>query len=82
MRDRAADLLAEEDDLAKALASTWARDPDKPFPRLHADPDRNCSPQQERLDDRLDAREPRHAGRAGVGLGRRSAATARAGRRG
>jgi transcription-repair coupling factor (superfamily II helicase) len=38
-RDRAKDLLAEEDDLAKALASTWARDPDKPFPRLHAEPD-------------------------------------------
>jgi transcription-repair coupling factor (superfamily II helicase) len=40
MRDRATDLLAEEDDLAKALASTWARDADKEFPRLHADPDR------------------------------------------
>ena len=40
MRDRAVDLLAEEDDLAKALASTWERDPDKPFPRLHADPSR------------------------------------------
>ena len=40
MRDRALDLLAEEDDLAKALASTWERDPDKPFPRLHADPSR------------------------------------------
>jgi transcription-repair coupling factor (superfamily II helicase) len=40
MRDRATELLAEEDDLAKALASTWARDPDKAFPRLHADPDR------------------------------------------
>ncbi len=39
MRDRAADLLAEEADLARALASTWARDPDKEFPRLHADPD-------------------------------------------
>jgi transcription-repair coupling factor (superfamily II helicase) len=39
MRDRAVDLLAEEDDLAKALASTWERDPDKPFPRLHAPPD-------------------------------------------
>jgi transcription-repair coupling factor (superfamily II helicase) len=39
MRDRALDLLAEEDDLAKALASTWARDPDKEFPRLHAEPD-------------------------------------------
>ena len=39
MRDRATDLLAGEGDLAKALASTWARDPDKEFPRLHADPD-------------------------------------------
>jgi transcription-repair coupling factor (superfamily II helicase) len=39
MRDRATELLAEEDDLAKALASTWARDPDKTFPRLHAEPD-------------------------------------------
>ena len=40
MRDRAIDLLAEEDDLARALASTWARDPAKQFPRLHAEPDR------------------------------------------
>jgi transcription-repair coupling factor (superfamily II helicase) len=32
-------LIAEEDDLARTLASTWARDPDKSFPRLHADPD-------------------------------------------
>ena len=39
MRDRAKDLIAEEDDLARTLASTWARDPDKTFPRLHADPD-------------------------------------------
>jgi transcription-repair coupling factor (superfamily II helicase) len=39
MRDRAADLLAEEADLARALASTWARDPSKEFPRLHADAD-------------------------------------------
>ena len=39
MRDRAADLIAEEDDLARTLASTWARDPDKTFPRLHAGPD-------------------------------------------
>jgi transcription-repair coupling factor (superfamily II helicase) len=39
MRDRAIDLLAEEDDLARALASTWERDPDLGFPRLHADPD-------------------------------------------
>jgi transcription-repair coupling factor (superfamily II helicase) len=40
MRDRATDLLAEEDDLAKALASTWGRDPAVRFPRLHAEPDR------------------------------------------
>jgi transcription-repair coupling factor (superfamily II helicase) len=40
MRDRATDLLAEEDDLATALASTWARDPGRAFPRLHAAPDR------------------------------------------
>jgi transcription-repair coupling factor (superfamily II helicase) len=39
MRDRATDLLAEEADLARTLASTWARDPDKEFPRLHAEPD-------------------------------------------
>jgi transcription-repair coupling factor (superfamily II helicase) len=36
MRDRAKDLLAEEDDLAKALASTWARDAQRTFPRLHS----------------------------------------------
>ncbi len=40
MRDRAQDLLAEEDDLARALASTWGRDPDVAFPRLHAEPDK------------------------------------------
>jgi transcription-repair coupling factor (superfamily II helicase) len=39
MRDRAADLIAEEDDLARTLASTWARDPNRSFPRLHSDPD-------------------------------------------
>jgi len=39
MRDRALDLIAEEDDLAKALASSWARDENTTFPRLHADPD-------------------------------------------
>ena len=39
-RDRVADLLAEEDDLAAALASTWGRAVDRGFPRLHAEPDR------------------------------------------
>ena len=40
MRDRADDLLAEEDDLARTLASTWARDATREFPRLHAGTDR------------------------------------------
>jgi transcription-repair coupling factor (superfamily II helicase) len=40
MRDRAHDLLAEEDDLARALATTWNRGADQPFPRLHVDMDR------------------------------------------
>jgi len=39
-RDRSVDLLAEEADLAAALASTWERSADVPFPRLHAEPDR------------------------------------------
>jgi len=37
MRDRARDLIAEEDDLARALASTWSRDPDQKYPRLHSE---------------------------------------------
>ena len=70
MRDRAIDLLAEEDDLAKALASTWERDPDKPFPRLHAEPDRILGRQRlGGLDDRLDSRVAGHAAGPGVGLG-------------
>ena len=40
MRDRAADLLAEEDDLARTLAGTWARDANTVFPRLHVEPER------------------------------------------
>ena len=40
MRDRATELLAEEDDLARALATTWARSADQAFPRLHVDMDR------------------------------------------
>jgi transcription-repair coupling factor (superfamily II helicase) len=44
MRDRAQELLAEEDDLARALASTWGRDPDVAFPRLHAEPDQLLGP--------------------------------------
>ena len=43
IRDRGADILAEETDLAKALASTWGRNSETDqvieFPRLHADPD-------------------------------------------
>src|SRR5215218_9769877 len=46
MRDRADDLLAEEDDLARSLAGTWARDADRTFPRLHAGTDRLLSSDQ------------------------------------
>src|SRR5207247_1235254 len=42
MRDRAADLLAEEADLAAALAQTWGarHDGDRDWPRLHLPFDR------------------------------------------
>jgi transcription-repair coupling factor (superfamily II helicase) len=40
MGERARDLLAEEDDLAKALAASWARDENVSFPRLHVEADR------------------------------------------
>ncbi|MSO15702.1 MAG: transcription-repair coupling factor [Ilumatobacteraceae bacterium] len=40
MSERARDLLAEEDDLAKALATSWARDETVSFPRLHVEADR------------------------------------------
>ena len=40
MLDRSKDLLAEEADLAQALASSWARNPDHDFPRLYQQPDR------------------------------------------
>ena len=43
MGDRARELLAEEDDLARALASSWARDADVQFPRLHVEMDRLIS---------------------------------------
>ena len=40
IRDRGVDILAEEADIAKALATTWGRDPAADgFPRLHADPE-------------------------------------------
>ena len=70
MRDRALDLLAEEDDLAKALASTWERDPDKPFPRLHAEPDRLLAGRDARRGPSDSSPEsPDTPGRPGVGLG-------------
>ena len=71
MRDRAIDLLAEEDDLAKALASTWERDPDKPFPRLHAEPGSHAERPRRAVDHRFGAGVAGHAGRAGVGVGTR-----------
>ncbi len=71
--------IAEEDDLARTLASTWARDPDKSFPRLHADPDTlldsRLDPQRSSrrdrvvLVDRLHPGVARHAARRGLGLG-------------
>ena len=40
IRDRGVDILAEEADIASALATTWGRDPKADdFPRLHAAPD-------------------------------------------
>jgi len=36
---RGGELLDEETDLARALARTWNRDPDRDFPRLHVGPD-------------------------------------------
>jgi transcription-repair coupling factor (superfamily II helicase) len=39
MRDRAGEVLAEEDDLARTLATTWGADTSS-FPRLHLDADR------------------------------------------
>jgi transcription-repair coupling factor (superfamily II helicase) len=46
MLDRANDLLAEEDDLARSLASTWAREADRAFPRLHVAPEHLLGDQQ------------------------------------
>ena len=40
MLDRARELIADEDDLARALASSWARDETVEFPRLHVAPER------------------------------------------
>ncbi|MFM8810767.1 MAG: transcription-repair coupling factor [Actinomycetota bacterium] len=40
MHARAVDLLEEEADLARALASTWAREENREFPRLHVEPER------------------------------------------
>src|SRR3954471_13107021 len=43
MRDRAAEVLAEEADLAQSLAQTWGAPPDRPFPQLHVPFDRLLS---------------------------------------
>ena len=40
MRDRAADILAEEDDLARSLSRTWGADATDGFPQLHVPFDR------------------------------------------
>ena len=49
LRDRAEDLLAEEADLARTLASTWARDAEGSFPRLHVSPQRLLGAQHSML---------------------------------
>jgi len=43
MRDRAADVLAEEADLAQSLAQTWGAPAEREFPRLHLPFDRLLS---------------------------------------
>ena len=58
MRDRANDLLAEEDDLARSLASTWARDADRKFPACTPDTDRLLGTDAAHVDPELDTREP------------------------
>lgn len=40
LRDRAADVVAEEDDLARTLAVTWGASQQASFPRLHLEPER------------------------------------------
>jgi transcription-repair coupling factor (superfamily II helicase) len=40
MRDRAGDILAEEDDLARSLARTWGAEQSESFPQLHVPFDR------------------------------------------
>ena len=43
LRDRAADVVAEEDDLARTLAVTWGANQERGFPRLHLEPERLLS---------------------------------------
>jgi transcription-repair coupling factor (superfamily II helicase) len=40
LRDRAADVLADEADLARTLATTWGAGGERDFPRLHLEADR------------------------------------------
>jgi transcription-repair coupling factor (superfamily II helicase) len=44
LRERAADIAAEEADLARTLALSWGADTTKEFPRLHLDMDRLLQP--------------------------------------
>ena len=78
LRDRAADVLAEEADLATTLARTWGAGDVAAFPRLHLP--------AERLLTGVDgaawsmaghARLPRHAGRDDAGVGRDAGRRAR-----
>ena len=76
MRDRAVDLLAEEDDLAKALASTWGATPTRRSPACTPSPT-GCSPARgAALVDRLGARVARTRRSSRRPAGGRSSATA------
>ncbi len=89
MRDRAADLLAEEADLASTLAVTWgatkARGDEHNFPRLHLDFDRLLShSRRPGVAPHRRGRQPRHAPGRGLGVdagGRRPLRPAHAARR-
>ena len=67
MRDRAYDLLAEEDDLARTLAATWARDPDRRSPASTPTPTRCWRTKRSGRSTRRPI--ARRADRPGIGMG-------------
>ncbi len=72
LRDRAADVVAEEDDLARTLAVTWGAGLGEAFPRLHLDPDRLLERVASAALSLVNVPGvPRHADRGGQRVGRR-----------